>query len=104
MRSLFGLSQENLLFGLGLATLAVVGVLGAAAWRNPLLLRLAWRNVPRRPGFAVLITLGLTIGIVPSLGGIGSQTGAPEVGLAVLGFVVMALRGRRFSVAGAGGT
>src|SRR5947209_13270647 len=34
------------------------------AWRNPLLLRLAWRNVPRRPGFAVLITLGLTIGTV----------------------------------------
>src|SRR5206468_3153929 len=28
------------------------------------LLRLAWRNVPRRPGFAVLITLGLTIGTV----------------------------------------
>ena len=50
------------------------------------------------------LIVGLTIGIVPSLGGIGSQTGAPEVGLAVLGFVVMALRGRRFSVAGTGGT
>src|SRR5258708_24054218 len=47
-----------------MATLAVAIVLGAAAWRNPLLLRLAWRNVPRRPGFAVLITLGLTIGTV----------------------------------------
>src|SRR5256885_3030175 len=45
-------------------TTLVVLVLGAAAWRNPLLLRLAWRNVPRRPGFAVLITLGLTIGTV----------------------------------------
>src|SRR5260221_13268921 len=39
-------------------------VLGGAAWRIPLLLRLAWRNVPRRPGFPVLITLGLTIGTV----------------------------------------
>jgi len=64
MRSLFGLSQDSLLLGLGIAALAVAVVLGAAAWRNPLLLRLAWRNVPRRPGFAVLITLGLTIGTV----------------------------------------
>src|SRR5437764_12201603 len=64
MRSLFGLSQDNLLLGLGMATLAVAIVLGAAGWRDPLLLRLAWRNVPRRPGFAVLITLGLTIGTV----------------------------------------
>src|SRR5262249_20595730 len=30
----------------------------------PLLPRLAWRNLPRRPGFAMLITLGLTIGTV----------------------------------------
>src|SRR3982074_1272539 len=64
MRSLFGLSQDSLLLGLGIAALAVAIVLGAAGWRNPLLLRLAWRNVPRRPGFAVLITLGLTIGTV----------------------------------------
>ncbi len=64
MRSLFGLSQDNLLIGLLTTTLIVAMLLGAAGWRNPLLLRLAWRNVPRRPGFAVLITLGLTIGTV----------------------------------------
>src|SRR5258707_10769131 len=64
MRSLFGLSQDSLLLGLGIAALVVAIVLGAAAWRNPLLLRLAWRNVPRRPGFAALITLGLMIGTV----------------------------------------
>src|SRR5437667_8093023 len=64
MRSLFGVSQDALLVGITLTVLVVVVVLGAAAWRNPLLLRLAWRNVPRRPGFAVLITLGLTIGTV----------------------------------------
>jgi putative ABC transport system permease protein len=64
LRSLFGLSQDNLLIGLLTTTLVVALVLGVAAWRNPLLPRLAWRNVPRRPGFAVLITLGLTIGTV----------------------------------------
>src|SRR5260221_5326027 len=50
--------------GLVLLTAVIVGVLGVAAFQNPLLPRLAWRNVPRRPGFAVLITLGLTIGTV----------------------------------------
>ena len=64
MRSLFGVSQGNLLLGLLALTAVVAIVLGAAAWRNPLLPRLAWRNVPRRPGFAALITLGLTIGTV----------------------------------------
>ena len=64
MRSLFGVSQDGLLIGLLTTTLVVAIVLAMAGWRNPLLLRLAWRNVPRRPGFAVLITLGLTIGTV----------------------------------------
>jgi putative ABC transport system permease protein len=64
VRSLFGVSQDNLLLGLLGLTAVVVLVLGVAAWRNPLLPRLAWRNVPRRPGFAALITLGLTIGTV----------------------------------------
>ncbi|MDQ6673220.1 MAG: ABC transporter permease [Chloroflexota bacterium] len=64
MRSLFGVSQDNLLLGLLALSLLVVVVLGLAAWSNPLLPRLAWRNVPRRPGFAALITLGLTIGTV----------------------------------------
>jgi branched-chain amino acid transport system permease protein len=54
------------------------------------------------PGAVVgSVVVGLTLGIVPSLGGIGSQAGAPEVALAAVGFVVMGLRGRRFSVAGA---
>jgi len=47
------------------------------------------------------VVVGLTLGIVPSLGGIGTQGGAPEVALAMVGFIVMALRGRKFSVAGA---
>src|SRR5438477_1934227 len=64
VRSLFGVSQDSLLLGLLGLTALVALVLGAAAWRNPLLFRLAWRNLPRRPGFAALITLGLTIGTV----------------------------------------
>jgi putative ABC transport system permease protein len=64
VRSLFGVSQDVLLWGIGVLVLVVVLVLGAASIRNPLLPRLAWRNLPRRPGFAVLITLGLTIGTV----------------------------------------
>src|SRR5579859_2015053 len=64
MRNLFGVSQDALLLGLLALTVLVGVVLGVAAWRNPLLPKLAWRNLPRRPGFAVLITLGLTIGTV----------------------------------------
>jgi putative ABC transport system permease protein len=64
VRSLFGVSQDSLLIGIGLLVGAVVVTLALASWRNPLLPRLAWRNLPRRPGFAALITLGLTIGTV----------------------------------------
>ena len=64
MRSLFGVSQNALLLGLLVLLLVVGGVLVWTSIRNPLLPRLAWRNLPRRPGFAVLITLGLTIGTI----------------------------------------
>src|SRR5215831_3749332 len=64
MRTLFGVSQAALLVGTLVLAAAVVAILAWSAWRNPLLPRLAWRNLPRRPGFAMLITLGLTIGTV----------------------------------------
>jgi len=49
--------------------------------------------------------LASPIGIVPTIGGIGHQVGAPQLALTVLAFVVMSLRGKRFSVAAdAGGT
>lgn len=64
MRTLFGVSQTALLLGLLGLVLAVGVVLAWTALKNPLLPRLAWRNMPRRPGFALLITLGLTIGTV----------------------------------------
>ncbi|MHB8466193.1 MAG: branched-chain amino acid ABC transporter permease [Acidimicrobiales bacterium] len=49
------------------------------------------------------LVVGLTIGVVPSLHGIGHQVGASEVALTALAFVVMSLRGKRFSVADSGG-
>lgn len=64
MRTLFGLSQPALLVGILTIGTLVVGYLAVVSWRNPLLPRLAWRAVPRRPGFAALITLGLTIGTI----------------------------------------
>src|SRR5438034_1347545 len=57
MRSLFGVSQDALLVGITLTVLVVVVVLGAAAWRNPLLPRLAWRNLPRRPDVAAVVPI-----------------------------------------------
>lgn len=41
--------------------------------------------------------VGLTVGIVPNLGGFGQQVGAPQLGLAILAFIVMSLRGQKFS-------
>ena len=42
--------------------------------------------------------VGLTFGLVPLVGPLGDQTGIDKVALGLLAFVVMSLRGRRFSV------
>src|SRR5499427_3266955 len=64
VRSLFGVPQDALLTGVIALTVAIGVLLIVVSIRNPLLPRLAWRNVPRRPGFAALITLSLTIGTI----------------------------------------
>jgi hypothetical protein len=64
VRELFGVSRDALLVGVVAVVLLIALVLAAAGRRNPLLPRLALRNAPRRPGFAALITLGLTLGTV----------------------------------------
>ncbi|MDQ3809079.1 MAG: hypothetical protein M3336_02200, partial [Chloroflexota bacterium] len=61
---LFTLSQDTLLAALAAAVALVAATLLWASVRNPLLPRMAWRNLPRRPGLAALITLGLTLGTV----------------------------------------
>ncbi len=54
-------------------------------------------NVPGALYGAVVV--GLTVGIVPTLGGFGQEVGAPQLALTILAFVVMFLRGKRFAVA-----
>lgn len=43
------------------------------------------------------VIVGMTVGIVPTFGGFGQQVGASQLGLAVLAFIVMVMRGQRFS-------
>ena len=64
MTQLFGLSRDALVVGVAAGMALVVVGLGIVAITNPLLLRMALRNLPRRPGFAALITLGLTLGTI----------------------------------------
>src|SRR3569623_874150 len=64
MRNLFGASLQGVLLGVVLLLGLVLLTLVVTAIRNPLIPRLALRNVPRRPGFAVLITFGLTLGTI----------------------------------------
>ena len=45
------------------------------------------------------VVVGLVIGIIPSVRGLGGQSGMPQVALTVLVCVVMYLRGSRFSLA-----
>jgi branched-chain amino acid transport system permease protein len=49
------------------------------------------------------LVVGLTVGIAPSIQVIGKQVGARELALTALAFLVMSLRGKRFSVASSGG-
>jgi len=54
-------------------------------------------NVPGALWGSVIV--GLTVGIVPVFGTVGEQVGAPQLALTTLAFLVMVLRGKRFSVA-----
>lgn len=49
------------------------------------------------------LVVGLVQGIVSSIGPLADQAGSPQLALAVLALVVMAVRGRQFSVAASGG-
>lgn len=61
MDKLFGIPLNTLMIGL-LAILAVcMALLGFAAWRNPVLLKLGVRNIARRKAQTTLIILGLML-------------------------------------------
>ena len=96
--------------------LAALGgvLLGASNYFNPYLLAL-----DVLPAFVVAllagmdsmvgvvvgsVIVGLALGIVPTLGSFGHVTGAPEIAIGVLAFVVMAMRGRQYALADSGGT
>ena len=64
MRSLFGLSQDALIVGVGAAVAVLLATLVWLVVRRPLFARLAVRRAFRRPGVAILITAGLTVGTI----------------------------------------
>src|SRR5207247_6344163 len=59
--TVFGVSMDAIM--VVVLTLAIVVLLGVAffAWRNPIILRLALRNIPRRRAQTLLIVLGLML-------------------------------------------
>ncbi len=61
MEKLFGVPMAGLATGLFLAVLVVAVALTVLAWRNPLVLKLALRSIPRRPAQTVLIVFGLML-------------------------------------------
>src|SRR5215211_6374195 len=62
MRELFGIPVDELLVGLVALTAAALGAVAVLAIRNPVLLRLGFRNATRRRGRTALIVLGLMLG------------------------------------------
>lgn len=61
METVFGLSMDVIMITMLVISVIVLAVLGYFAFRNPLLLRLALRNVPRRRAQTVLIVFGLML-------------------------------------------
>ena len=64
MEELFGVPMNGImvvLLAIFLPALVIVAVLG---WRNPIMLKLALRNIPRRPAQTVLIVVGIMLSSV----------------------------------------
>ncbi|HZU12476.1 MAG TPA: FtsX-like permease family protein [Chloroflexota bacterium] len=64
MTTLFGISMQTIMQVAVGALIAVTVMLALFALRNRLLLKLGWRNIPRRPGQTVLIVVGLMLATV----------------------------------------
>src|SRR5437763_14674253 len=61
METLFGISMDAVMVVVLAISVMVLLVVGLLAWRNPIILRLALRNIPRRRSQTVLIVLGLML-------------------------------------------
>ena len=61
MEELFGVSMTTLMWGLLAVTGTALGVVAVLAWRNPVMVKLGLRNIPRRPGQTALIIVGIML-------------------------------------------
>ena len=61
MEELFGLSMDTIMFVLLAVFLPVIAVVAVMAWRNPVMLKLGLRNIPRRKSQTALIIVGIMI-------------------------------------------
>ena len=61
MEELFGVSMTTLMWVLLALTGSALGVVAVLAWRNPVMVKLGLRNIPRRPGQTALIIVGIML-------------------------------------------
>ena len=61
MEQIFGLSMNTLMWILVSVTSLGLGIVGVLAWKNPVILKLGVRNIPRRPTQTVLIIVGVML-------------------------------------------
>ena len=64
MEKLFGVATDSLALYLALTFVLLVGILMIQGLRNPILVKLGVRNIPKRPGQSVLIVVGLMLSTV----------------------------------------
>src|SRR5689334_6942625 len=61
METIFGLSMNTLMVIMLVLSVLVLAVVALLAWRKPILMRLALRNIPRRRSQTLLIVIGLML-------------------------------------------
>ncbi|MCI0789319.1 MAG: hypothetical protein J4N88_07040, partial [Chloroflexi bacterium] len=59
MEELFGVSMDIIMAVLLAVFLPVIAVVAFMAWRNPVMLKLGLRNIPRRKSQTALIIVGI---------------------------------------------
>ncbi len=64
MEELFGLPTIDLMWGVAATVGVVVAIIALIYWRQPILVRLGVRNLPRRRAQTVLVTCGLTLATI----------------------------------------